>query len=123
MNQTQIERFERLKPQLKSLYSEMQLLSNKKPNEVVNKFKIQVINNFLTEANDILGKEFKPIAEFDVFDVETMPFNSDVVLVLAQYLQALELLHDENVAYSETDFRWYWITENKKAKIETYESR
>lgn len=68
---------------LATLTYEFRLLSEKKPNDAVNEFKLNIVNNVLAEANKELGKS--PINGFTQFDTDTMPTNSDVLFVLALY--------------------------------------
>lgn len=68
---------------LATLTYEFRRLSEKKPNEIVNEFKLNIVNNILVEANKELGRT--PIVEFSQFDSESMPTNSDILFVLALY--------------------------------------
>ena len=68
---------------LATLTYEFRRLSEKKPNDAVNEFKLNIVNNVLAEANKELGKS--PIQGFTQFDTDTMPTNSDVLFVLALY--------------------------------------
>ena len=68
---------------LATLTYEFRRLSEKKPNDAVNEFKLNIVNNVLAEANKELGKS--PIQGFTQFDRDTMPTNSDVLFVLALY--------------------------------------
>ena len=57
------------------------------------------------ETNDILG-EMKPFDDFSEFDLNEMPNNGDVVMILGQYINCLEELRKDNVhMYSGW---WYW---------------
>ena len=68
---------------LATLTFEFRRLSEKKPNDAVNEFKLNIVNHVLAEANKELGKS--PINGFTQFDTDTMPTNSDVLFVLALY--------------------------------------
>ena len=107
MNLQNVEHFLRLQPKVKSIYEEVALLSKKNPNDVVNKFKLSLINALLAQANEILGDAYKPFSEFDLFDKDELPTTSDVVFVLSPYLGALERLRCDNI---EGEFNsWYWV--------------
>lgn len=112
----QVATFDRLKNQLRQLYEEISTLSKKSPDGAVNKFKLGFVNEKLTEANELLGNEAKPSPKFTVFDADTIPTNSDVVLMLAQYLDALESWRSARIHFDE--FRHYWNTSDGR-KIET----
>ena len=108
MNEQQVETFLKLKPQLKSAYDEISLLSKKKPTDALNKFKLKFINSILARANEVLGEKYKPFPdEFDLFNEDDMPNNGDVVFILSHYLTSLEKLRCDNIAHS--NYQWYWV--------------
>lgn len=43
--------------QVRTLKYEFQTLSGKKPNDVVNEFKVKYVNQTLTDANAVLGED------------------------------------------------------------------
>ena len=89
--------FEKVKAQLQQLHNEVSALSKSKPDNPINKFKLTFINEKLSEANTILTGEFKPFKDFTVFDETALPSNSDVVMILAQYLDCLEAWRCANI--------------------------
>lgn len=105
MKKVEQEKFETLCGQLGSFYDEVSVLSKKTPNDALNKFKLKFINQLLGQANAFLGK-YKPLADFDVFSIDDVPSNSDVVFVLAQYLEAFERLRGDNVIQYAGTFWW-----------------
>lgn len=114
-----IEIFEKVQTQLKALHEEIGILSKKKPDDGINKFKLRLVNNVLDHANRILSKKYKPFSDFNLFDVDTIPTNSDVVTILAQYLNCMEKLradHIENTGYNS----WVWKINNKSIDLETF---
>jgi hypothetical protein len=112
-----IEQFELVESKLKVFRREMAELSRKKPNEPLNKFKLGHINNSLAAINKILGK-MKPLDDFDVFDTEgSIPTNSDVAFVLAQYTEAVFRMRHENTEYDSGHY--YWIVNGKLSSLET----
>ena len=120
MNKVQIESFERLLPLMTSLCTELKLLSGKRPHDPLNKFKLGVVNDQLKTANELLGDDLRPIKGFKVFSEDGVPSNSDVVIVLSQYLQALERLHDKNVVHESELGGWVWKAGNRATNISTY---
>ncbi len=114
----QVATFDRVKNQIRQLYEEISTLSKKSPDGAVNKFKLSFINEKLNQANEILGDESKPFSQFTTFDEDSLPTNSDVVMMLSQYLDALETWRSARVHYSE--FHYYWNTEGRN-NIETDE--
>jgi len=91
MNAKQAIQFDTVEEQIRSLYDEIGKLSQKKPNEPLNKFKLKFINELLTKINSLLGKRYLPFSEFTVFSDDELPSNSDVVFILSQYLQKIEI--------------------------------
>lgn len=79
----------KIRDQLEALHDELSILSRKKPDDAINEFKLQFINQVLTETNSILDEKFRPFDGFETFDLDNVPTNSDVVLILAQYLRCL----------------------------------
>lgn len=112
----QVAAFDRVKNQLRQLYEEVSTLSKKSPDGAVNKFKLGYVNEKLAEANKLLGDEAKPSPQFTVFDADTVPTNSDVVLMLSQYLDALESWRSARISF--LDYHYYWNTSDGR-KIET----
>jgi hypothetical protein len=109
--------FERIKYQLLQLRKDFTVLA-KKPNDPVNKFKLNFVNEKLLEVNALLTAEFKPSESFDQFDEDDMPTTTDVLMILSQYIDALEAWRSANVhlvsdgAYISN---WYWMTTDKSS--------
>jgi hypothetical protein len=82
--------FERVQAQVQQLHGEISVLSKSKPDNPINKFKLKFINEKLGEANTILTGDFKPFKDFNQFEEENLPTNSDVVMILSQHLDCLE---------------------------------
>ncbi len=76
--------------QIQGFYDEVSVLSKGKPDNPLNAFKLKLINEKLTEANGVLVGEYQPLKGFTVFDDTALPTNSDVVMVLSQYLTRLK---------------------------------
>jgi hypothetical protein len=120
MKAKDVDVFEKVKAQLHQLYNEISVLSKSKPDNPINKFKLGFINEKLGEANTILTGDFKPFKDFALFNVDDLPSNSDVVMVLSQYLDCLEAWRSANIQYNTIDFKWRWKLEGKEL-IETEE--
>ncbi len=84
--------------QLKSFHSEISLLSKKSPVDAVNIFKLKLINSVLGSANQLLSEKNKPFKDFTVFNEDDLPNNSDVVMILSQYISCINEA-DENNEY------------------------
>lgn len=110
------DKFIKLVKQMKSLIAEFSILSKKKPDDAVNKFKIKLINPVLEVANYFVNdKRYRPFEEFELFDEDTLPTNSDVLVILSQYIACLEKYHDDKRHYYKGDY--YWIINKKPSTI------
>lgn len=112
MNREEIANFEKIYAQLLGFYEETTVLVKKSPNDVMNKFKLQLINKLLASTNKIVG-ETKPFDDFDSFNIDRdMPNNSDVAMILGQYIKCMELIKKSNVHIEAN--RWYWDVDGNK---------
>jgi hypothetical protein len=106
MKAKDVDYFEKVRAHLQQLHNEVSLLSKGKPDNLINKFKLTFINEKLTEANTILKGEFKPFKDFATFDDATLSSNSDVVMILSQYLDCLEAWRCAHIHYINYTWRW-----------------
>lgn len=113
----QIDELEKLIGQLDSLHSELAALAKKSPNDAVNSFKLHFVNSALTKCNKFLGEEYKPFEEFNQFNDDDVPSNSDVTLTLSQYMQSLEKYRSDNIY--ESWGAWYYKTADSDETIQT----
>ena len=118
MKKKDIDKFEKLNSQLVGTYNEINLLSKKAPNDGVNEFKLKFINQVLKEANEILGKKYRPFSEFNNFNKENLPTNSDVTFILVQYLNCMEKLRVDNITTYD-DNSWVWLVNGEESTIWT----
>ena len=103
----EIEGFVKLIPQLKRLLKEFSELSKKKPNDAINKFKLGFANTLLRMANSILDDAHRPFEDFDEFDEDKLPTNSDVVVVLSQYSECMKMFLFKNIRQDNAyDSKW-----------------
>lgn len=110
-----IEKLEKTIGQLKAGHGEMSLLSKKSQNDAVNKFKLGMINKVIASANEVLGSDYRPFQDFEGFDVDALPSNSDVVFVIAQYLEEIERYRTDNVVQS--DYKWVYLIVGEPSEI------
>lgn len=82
------EHAKQLLQQLRAMAEDFENLSKKKPDDKLNKFKVELVNDLLRRANSVLSPG-TPIKSFVEFDSEDLPSNSDVLLVLSQYVTYL----------------------------------
>ena len=61
----------------------------------------------------LVGK-FKPFPDFETFDEDELPTNSDVMIVLSQYLNALESWRSAHIKKKPGSYNdWIWDVEGK----------
>ena len=115
MKDKDIDIFEKTINQLEGLHIEISILSKKSQNDALNIFKLKLVNQVLLESNQIIGEDYKPFTDFKKFNEEDLPSNSDVALVLSQYLNCMESFREKNiiskVKYSNGRIDktyWYW---------------
>ena len=76
-----------------------------------------LVNRLLTSANDILDDKNKPFADFELFDEDSLPSNSDIVLILSQYLACLYKFQKENQKHIRGSGT-FWVIKGKISSIE-----
>ena len=89
----EVEQFLMLRELVTGLYNEMKDFAKKSANETLNEFKIKSLNRVLSPLKELLKDQ--PTALFlDVLDETSLPTNSDVVIILSQYLTAMQKFED-----------------------------
>ncbi len=106
-----------LESRIRGFYEELQTLTRKSPNDTVNKFKLGLVNPVVAKANSFLPTWALPFPGFEGFDVDTLPSNSDVVVVLAQYLKSFEEFRCTVIVQQYQD--WYWLIDGEKSTVKT----
>lgn len=104
----QTSKFDLLQPMLYTALEEMREFSKKKQDGVLNPLKVKVINRLLIDIKEILISD--PSSEYlDLLDEDTLPQNSDAVLVLGQFHAAMKQFRTKHIKkeYGET----FWLTE------------
>ena len=118
MNENEVNSFIQLYAQIEALYTEVSLLSKKNPIDVINKFKLRYINKTLEKANNILKDERKPFSDAAFFEEDNLPSNSDVTMILSQYLSCMEELRSANIEEGMRN-EWFWLVNGKVSPIRT----
>jgi len=101
-----VEIYEKLEVQIGDLYKEMSILSKKSPDGKTNKFKLNFVNQLLSTSNELLSGNFVPLVGFEKFDEDDAPSNSDVVLVISQYISCLQKYKFDNIKWINHEWRW-----------------
>jgi len=121
MTKDEADQFDTLETQLLGMYEEIGILSKKKPDGAVNKFKLAFVNELLEKVNGFLGDDYQPFDSFSLFDADELPTASDIVFVLGQYLKSMDKFRFDNTY---VDFgTYYWLIKGKRSKLETRGSR
>lgn len=118
LNTSEVEEFERLQAQIEGLHTEIQTLVRKSPNDLLNKFKLGLVNAVLRRANTLLGDQYRPFPDFDEFNDDQAPSNSDVMLVLSQYLAAMETMRADHI-YQKFGVTWGWMIDGNASEVKT----
>jgi hypothetical protein len=85
----QVIKFQMLNELADSIYLEMKEFSKKKPDDALNPFKVKNVNRVLTQLKDFLKEE--PTSIFlDLLDGETLPSNSDAILIIGQFKASMD---------------------------------
>lgn len=105
MRKKDIESFEELHSKLISVRNDILVLSSKKPNDQLNEFKLKYINKILDEINTLIGDD-KPDSEFSVFEIESLPTNSDVLMILNLYVDAMRRFKSNNSKEETVELEW-----------------
>lgn len=117
LSKTDVDMLEKLTGQLEAHHKEIGALAKRSPVDAVNPFKLKFINSTLAESNTFLGAENRPFSEFEVFETDDVPSNSDVTFMLASYLQAIEKFRADNIVRDGAG--WYYRMDQQESKIRT----
>jgi hypothetical protein len=117
ITRAQVDELERLIGQLGGLHTEMSVLLKKSTTDAVNDFKLGLINAVLQRCNELFGKKFRPFEDFEQFQRDNVPSNSDATFILSQYMQAAEKFRADHITQDALG-RWSYETPNGE-KIRT----
>ncbi|MXV73337.1 hypothetical protein F4Z99_03545, partial [Candidatus Poribacteria bacterium] len=109
---------EKLVGQLKSLHTEIGILSRKSPNDAVNEFKLKLINKTIARTNNLLISEFIPYEDFTEFEKDDCPSNSDVILVISQYLEEVERFRNHHIVWCKKKLSYVYKLNGESSKIQ-----
>lgn len=90
-----IDNFELLFSLLEALHGDIQDLARKKQDGPLTHTRIAMINRLLERLRVFLGND--PAIEFlDILDADSVPQNADALLILGQYIAAMELYKERH---------------------------
>jgi hypothetical protein len=108
-SQADVVKYEMLERLLDSSFIEMKEFSKKKPDELLNKFKVTSLNRILGPIKDLL-KDEPTISFLDLLDEDTIPSYSDSILIIAQFQSAMEQYkstYNGKTTQYESSRRWF----------------
>lgn len=101
-------KFEMLEKLINSSFIEMKEFSKKKPDELLNKFKVTSLNRILGPIKEMLKNE--PTFSFlDLLDEDAIPSYSDSILIIAQFQSAMSQFKSINFGSDGTSRRWFTV--------------
>lgn len=117
MTREEVEAFEKVFGQMEGVHSEISALAKKSPNDGLNKFKLRFVNAAITAANAILANGYLPFNDFEKFDEDDLPTNSDVTFIVGQYIEELERYRADNIKLY--GGRWVYNLPEKEPQVYT----
>lgn len=100
--------FDMTYPILNSVFNEIKELSKKKQDGALNEIKVRMTNRILTKVKLLLKDD--PTIEFlDLLDVENLPTNSDAVLIITQFIAAMEQFKNKHYGWNGMEHTWTTI--------------
>lgn len=94
----EVVKFEMLNELADSIYIEMKEFSKKKPDDALNPFKVKNVNRVLTQLKDFLKSE-PTVIFLDLLDEETLPTNSDAILIIGQFKASMDNFRKKYTVY------------------------
>ena len=120
-SQSAVEIYEATSGVFGGLIREIRGLSSKKPDAILSKSKVTILNKVLEELLKILGSE--PEGKFlSLLDNETLPQTSDAVLVMVQFeiaLNAFESRYKTRIRWDYGNYSDEWVTHELIKEIES----
>ena len=96
----QVELYCTISPLLKSMYSEIKDFSKKKLDDPMNLNKVKMINRLLVKAKEVLKNEASN-EYLDLLEEDDLPSISDAVMIVSQYISALDKFHSDHYHYDD----------------------
>ena len=115
-NKGDVEKLEKLIGQLQGLHSEISQLAKKSPNDALNVFKLKLVNKVIASGNTLLKGRYRPFDDFEQFDQDDLPTNSDVTMILTQYMEQTERFRSDHVIYDQ--YKWRYVVDGEPSDFE-----
>lgn len=114
MTDEEVEQFRKMAAQLDALHQEATAASKKHPDKPVSKFKVELSNAVLEAAKQVLGTS-APTLNFQRFDTDDLPTNSDLSFVVSQFVECAEKVKAQNIR--RINGVWYWMISGSMSQI------
>src|SRR5258708_17953543 len=105
MKQKEVKEFTKMAAQFDALHQEATASSKKHPDKPVSKFKVDLANSVLESARKVLGTS-APTLDFEKFNTDDLPTNSDLSFVVTQFVECAEKVKAQNI--KRFNGVWYW---------------
>jgi len=115
MTSEEVEQFRKMAAQLDALHQEATAASKKQPDKPVSKFKVELANSVLETSKKVLGSS-APTLNFERFDADDLPTNSDLSFVVSQFVECAEKVKAQNIQRYSNGV-WYWKVLNSISDI------
>ena len=104
-----VEEYEVLMPLLQAMFREFTEFAKKKPDGVLSKSRLRVVNRLLSAVYAVLDAE--PSREYlDLFEEDELPQNGDVMLMIGQAVAAMKAFHDRYYRWNHGRMQDEWVT-------------
>lgn len=103
------EKYDSLMPLLEAMFREFQDAAKEKPDGLLNKRKVKIVNRLLRDIMSILEGEVTR-DYLDLLDENDMPQNSDVVLIIGQAVAAMHAFKDKYYGFISRISAQTWAT-------------
>jgi hypothetical protein len=109
ISEAQAQEYDLLAPLLYSVLHEMKEFCKKKQDEPLNLLKVRAVNKILSRIKTMLATE--PTVEFlELLDEDTLPTNSDAVIIMAQHVSSMKKFNDNYFGYDKNGAEHRWFT-------------
>jgi len=109
ISEAQAQEHDLLAPLLHSVLGEVKEFTKKKQDEPLNKLKVRAANKILSRIRALLATE--PTFEFlELLDEDTLPTNSDAVIIMAQHVSSMKQFKDNYHGYDKHGGQNRWFT-------------
>jgi hypothetical protein len=100
-----VDLYELIEPLLRVMHQDFQELTKKKPEAILSINKVEVVNRILKSCRKVLDGE-SSLQFLDLIDSDKIPQNSDVLLMLSQYVAAMRQFRSKYYVHNGISYEW-----------------